>query len=219
MWDFIKDKFFSYSKLIDQLNTFTENTPDAVKLEQSEFQYVFNYGRTMLNHPDMGLMDELDGSVLCAHAAFTEDSDFILWKSKKGKDAFPIPLRGNKYEFQNKKCSNIKGELWKVRSQLLFELDKYMKNTILFERQMVNVIIPQRIFVRDKETHKILSQSFHVAGWQAWMYLGKEDIWGEHIDGGYKYGTCKRYREHKKFIPKEPLFNTYYYFTLREYDE
>ena len=207
------------AEVVQEASKYQDYSPDIVKLEQKEFQYVFIYGRNMRGHPDESIMLELPGSDLCVHSVFTEDANFILWRAKKGMGSFPIPLRGSRRDCELNKCTNIKGQLWKVRSQMLFELDKYQQNTILFERQMVNLIIPQRVVVQDKDTRRILVQSFHVVGWSAWMYLGVPDIWKEHIDVGFKYEPCTRYQEMKRYAPKEPLFDTYYYFGLAEYYE
>lgn len=214
-------------------------TPDIQELETRERHLVFEYGTAMRGYRNSDLLNGF------LYTAFTNPNvgKYSLWKKKLGPMSFPIALP---ISFRDTPLRAIKGELHAIRPTQFIELDKYMLNTVQFERVRVNVVIPysQRLFIKDRAKLEELMggplnirrdglNTYSDAGSEviykgmlklkAWMYIGLQDYWvtdGEPLDAGYIFEPVQHYvhcRETPGYQPTRP--DNYYYFSKKEYDK
>jgi len=145
--------------------------------------------------------------------AFTLGENWVLWKKKLGVGTFPIALR---IPFEMTQTGRIKGELFKVNSSRILELDEYKSNGVEFRRKRVEVLIPyrhiKRIVNRDHNYEQVITD--HVAKLEAWMYIGRYKYWQDFLDAGYHFKPCKIYEPGRLILPGK-----YYSFTDLEYDD
>jgi hypothetical protein len=76
--------------------------------------------------------------------------------------------------------AKIKGELWLVKPSVFIELDKYMMNTVRFQRTRISLEIPLKE-ITTKGVRRIITEQ------EAFMYIGITDVWEPLLDGGYLF--------------------------------
>ena len=202
-------------------------TPDAPILERTEHQWVFLYGNLMRGRRDYKVIKE--NSTFRAHG-LTENS-YHMWKKKLGEESFPIALEkndpwdatpyteGDKLINKFEQNAYIKGELHKVDSSLMFELDKYFLNGVEFFRKQITIDIPTTRISSQGVTRRIRSLK------NVWIYLGIPEYWygmgqdwacytnnktkWDTIDHGFLFEPVKIYSGRPELPP-------YYYFATTE---
>jgi gamma-glutamylcyclotransferase (GGCT)/AIG2-like uncharacterized protein YtfP len=188
-----------------------ENRPrswDAWKLEQYIWQPVFIYDQLMRKHR-MNHLLENHSQFQCT--AYTWGSNWTLWKKRLGLGTFPIPLR---IPMTGVEQGRIKGEIYKVRSSRIIDLDEYKLNGVEFRRKKVDLLIPyrrQQRIVNEDHNYETINTDL-VAHVEAWMYVGRYKYWQDFIDAGYNFKTCKIYEPHGSL-----LIGKYYSFSNQEY--
>lgn len=101
----------------------------------------------------------------------------------------------------------LRGELWLVPSQTIFELDKFYGNGLFFQRVEIDCT-----HHRHKTYQSLTHDRMHVTSdvqrkLKAWIYLGIPEAWN--VDAGYNW-TPLRLRKSKN---KEP--HAFYYHSFR----
>jgi hypothetical protein len=164
-------------------------TPDATKLEEKSWQPLFVCCNLQKGGDEHHIVDgnyqekdELGGS--CNPYVYTEDR-WELWKHKTGSRVYPIPLRtkakgadlqtNEKQSPYSVRAARIKGRIFKIRSDVLFVLDRERHNGVVFNREKVGILHPYRYLGASIYGMARLSHEFVHPG-TAWMYVGT-DYW------------------------------------------
>jgi hypothetical protein len=186
-------------------------TWDAAQLQQYPWQLVFVYDQMMRRHRMHHLLKD---DAVYQGTAFTMGSNWVLWKKKLGQGTFPISL---KKTFFNIETGRIRGELYKVWSSRVLDLDEYKVNGVEFRRKKVELLVPYRHIDRilnADHNYEIVSTDL-VAKVDAWMYMGRLKYWEDFLDAGYSgVVPCQIYRPASSL-----LIGNYYSFNLTEYDD
>lgn len=212
------------------LKDFIRFTPDAPELERSQFHFVFFYDCMMRGRPEYIKMNP--PTEFRTHG-FT-DQTFHMWRKKLGLESFPIALEkndpndttpwadGNRFINRFEQNARIKGEIHKIPTNFMFDLDKHYLNSVEFIRKRVRIEIPwkqKRTFDRTTSTIE------KVRYYDAWMYVGNPEYWyglgdgwscykpkdqgWDTIDGGFLFEPVKIYNGRSEYPP-------YYYYSLLE---
>jgi len=197
------DKFLNYWRAS------TEYTPDVARLQTREKWWLFVYGEEMMRHAKnvelLGLCEPMCGANTL--------ENFSMWNVLQGADSYPIALE-KKLEVEEQPWfktrhelpwTKIRGELYLVPPQMLFRLDNYKRNGVVWERKRAHIIIPSRSqrFMGIPKRDDI----------KAWMYTGKTDYWADMINDGVQYNNM--FKPVRNFYNKN-LGHSYYYYTLAE---
>lgn len=196
-------------------------TPDMGYLELSEFQLLFvpDVLRTGYVH-----YDKTEGVLLCG--GYTE-KNFAHWYQQVGDERIGIPMRQDvdsplRYM---PPALKIKGELQAVLSSRFDVVDTHMRNTHLFRRQRMNILVPYRKRTKNtddlgNELPKALQGKDHIVDGpkrvyiiRAWMYVGIPEYWNDLLDAGFRgFKTVNHYESRfnpwlKRYydFPKHPL--------------
>lgn len=197
-------------------------TPDAPLLETKEAWTVLVYDDLQAHHPrhhkllsvgginPNGKKDELI-------YAYSLDS-FVMWKFKDKERTFPVivdnaPSRFGvmqEWDTVSPYRHHIKGQLWNVGYQGIIELDEHYRNTVEFERRALHLvyIYAEEIVGEDGGISVSMRKEYMI---QAFVYVGIQKFWDQHMDG--------RYVPVKVFPRRDHLTPPYYFFTKKEYDQ
>jgi len=194
----------------------TKFTPDVYYLEMFRRHWVFIYDTRMSIHNGPGLEGTNEG------VAWTK-RDYVLHKKELGKDSYPIALRSSRVvdipPWRDPSPGDpfkIKGELWLLTTDQLFELDKEKENGQAFLRKRISVLAPDR----PKRTFQP-SQNYPfsdepvIKEIRAWCYEGNPDIWRPLITEGQLFRAAKIYRPNTQ----RPDIPFYYYFSQTELND
>lgn len=187
-------------------------SPDAWKLELQEFQHLLVY------QPYEEIKDLVEASIPTA-VAFTQDAEFGMWKHTDEHMSHPLVMRVSKPKRPQKHVSRftmepgrIRGQLLAIRPYQLFELDTFMMNGVLYQRELVKVEIPYRQVLFVNKPDLITTGVQHFTELEAWMYLGVPDMWDQHMDGGFNYPKMPLRDPSKTNKKKVKPFYAYYDF-------
>ena len=197
MWPFKKTLFKDQKTINDLIPKIqeVEYTPDFMWLERHRWCLLFLYDES--SPKNMCINPE----VLYRGKAFTEVSEWTLWKKKLGTATFPIALRNAGISHNRR----IKGNIFAVRPSLFWNgLDSLFENTIEFSRERVKILRPRR----QGNEQFIDKLTCH-------MYVGKNDYWINQIDNGYQFGIVKAFNPKVNWIDGY-TFGSYYSYTHLE---
>lgn len=220
MWPF-KKKYptLDLSKVADA-NDALRYTYDAPLLETQRRWLVFVYDGFQMHHPLHKKIVEL-GALNMNKDVNRDDpvhgytvSRMVLWKHM-GKRVFPVPLYGVHKHFQNRPKWDltggqgfaVKGQLFSLDWKGIAELDEFYKNGVEYQRHRVHVLIPYHYELEDTDG-RISTSLRHETIINAYMYVGVQSYWDEHLDGSFA--------PVKVFPPKRGN-PPYYWFTNLEY--
>jgi hypothetical protein len=185
---------------LSQIKDENQFTPDLPILEQYEHQLMFLYNECKPGLPNHKLVEE---SCVPLATAFTRP-EFSLWKKRLGKKSFAMALKEDSKEAPFRR---IKGDLVLLETSRFKELDKYMSNTVYFNRVRTTVEVPYtRIDTRGNQ--QMVTQSI-----KAWMYVSSLTV--EEIAPKQTYSVI--YFPVTVFNNKNTLNAEYYCFTKEEY--
>jgi hypothetical protein len=192
------------------------NTPDSGELYEKDYHLVFFYDQ---------LMSKRDEHWLVKDHALYNGPDIVTWRGftvlnhglwvhdlRSHKTAIPLSVTDadrKDWEDNNPTGSRrappakVKGELYLVRPELLFLLDKDKQNGVEFERKRVLVRIPYRkvVWVKDPSLHpdnpekleSVHTSSFETKLVHPWMYVGVDDYWAPRLDSGYHFTPAETF--------------------------
>lgn len=203
-----------------------EYTPDIAKLEQRKYHLLFVCDDCMRRH---GRNEEFLSEDTYRMAAFTSDDELSMWKKIAGTQSFPVPIKGYRWNElrsveekreQSTKISvmnlnatrtgRIKGELYKVSTKTLVNLDNHRLNGVQFERQRVKVIIPYRY----QSGHVGVDDQEFVQTAKAFMYMGILDFWAPLLPTKmFEKVTDYEAARRKSY---DHTIRNYYYYSLHE---
>lgn len=159
------------------------NTPDRLLLDQQDAVLVFEYGELQHGMPRHQI---LNNSELLS-AGFT-DERFFMWTYRDGDDSFPI---ATKFTTPNAPKTRLAGELYKVKSWHVSNLDNYRRNGVHFKRKLSRILLP----CVDK-----IGRPEHVI---AWVYVGT-DVWNKKIEWDTSF---YRGRDGAVFFPPQRIMD------------
>lgn len=171
---------------IEAQNKTAEHTPDWWNISQFRHQLFFAYGNDM---PERREYDNLIGNqgVKRYGSAYTA-KNMTVFSFDDGTDNthFPIAFEEEfKYNSPRAPYSILKGELLGIPTENLLKLDNYYANRTVFMRKRTTLILPV-IDKRYNNSRVAESEGYAIA--PAWIYVGIEQYWSEHMDAGY---TCR----------------------------
>jgi len=170
----------------------SETTPDILLLEQKANHLMFLYCDRQTTHSN---------SVLADHVwnGFTERR-FMLWM----RDGLGLPIALSPIkEFRTVPSLPIRGEVVRMSTKELVELDQERGNGVQFKRVREKISIPheQLTYTKDRSSMEQLHGKPYVRGdfyplpctttIEAWMYVARNKHWADEIDGGYKFKLAK----------------------------
>lgn len=176
-------------------------TPDLWKLQRRERHLVFLYNECQEGqYADqmLGINSEK------LYAASTKDT-FVLWKKKLGLETFPIMLpiepseRFGRSSFLGKPA-RVTGQIFRVPPMVIKELDSYVLNTVQFERQRIEVIVPYR-----RKSEGLRHTHYEV--FKVWVYVGRKEFWKEQLDANKIF-----FDRVTLYTAKDENIGDYYYF-------
>lgn len=202
-------------------------SPDMGWLEEQEFQLLFV---TDTMRSGYAHYDKTEGTVLCG--GYTE-KNYAFWLQEIGDQRTGIPIRQDKDSLLRyvPPALKIKGEVQAVLSSRFDVIDTHMRNTQLFRRQRINVLVPYRMRTREtddlgrelpialkpymgSDEQIIVDNPMRVYIIRAWMYVGIPDYWNDLLDAGFRgFKTVNHYESRMKRpwllryydFPKHPL--------------
>lgn len=184
-------------------------TPDLWQLERQDWCLLFLDDDFQEKHPNHSIIQPYLQPGL-AWPAYTQDTDWNMWRVKNGQKSYPVPLINH---FPRLIHGRIRGTIVAVRPQAFIQLDKHRLNRLVFLRFRQTFLVPYRNRVISSIGEiKSDEQVQHV---RAWMYMGLPKFWDTKIDGGYSFQQV----QHFQFNPKPWKWNpgVYFNFTLNEY--
>lgn len=200
-------------------------TPDMGWLELSEFQLLFVTDNLRVGYPkyDVG-----QGTLLCG--GYTENN-FAYWLQDIEGHRLGIPMRQDKDSVLRyvPPALKIKGEIHAVLSSRFDVIDTEMRNTRVFRRQRMNILVPYRMRTKNTDDlgrplpialNKYMGEGedYIVDGprrvyiIRAWMYVGLPDYWNNLLDAGFRgFKTVNHYESRMQ----RPWLLRYYDFPKR----
>lgn len=202
-------------------------SPDMGWLEEQEFQLLFCPDNFRSGYAHYG---KTEGTVLCG--GYTE-KNYAYWCQQIGDARTGIPIRQDKDSVLRyvPPALKVKGELQAVLSSRFDVIDTHMRNTEVFRRQRVNILVPYRmrtknvtdlgtelprvLQARDENAPDyVLEGPLRVYIIRAWMYVGIPEYWNDLLDAGFRgFKTVNHYESRMKRpwllryydFPKQPL--------------
>ncbi len=172
-----------------QEDTTGVHSPDILLLEQKLYHLVFLYCDRQYKHPrEMKDVDHL----------WTAETQrpYLLWKHDLGKLSYPIATKAL-FKHRRIPVLPIRGEIVKMSTAQLVELDREKRNRVQFNRVRVPLTVTVEL-VKDTQTRieeGLYSPGPYLRGdkqkqriqynGEAWMYVGHSPYWLELIDGGF----------------------------------
>lgn len=209
------------------------HTTDVLRLQQRANWLVFLYCDMQHKHPRA--IDQSD----LVWEGFTKDH-YTMWKNDLGKLSHPVL-----FDFDRRLSSvshnKVRGEVVRMRTNRLIELDAERQNGVQFQRVRVQISVPHFALVPDKGHTSILRKFEYQKGdyvkvpceqliW-AWMYISKPDFWLEDLRkvSKIKVTTAGRRNDEallvldnkvvssaKRHLPNNENNEPYYYFAPTE---
>lgn len=194
--------------LIDMWKQRTLHTPDANILSNYTNHFLFVYDRLMEGRDEFAVIEDFSEPVA---TGFTEKL-FCTWRKNLGSLSFPIALEAtkeweipswadvavNKGWFKNAPPAIVKGQVFCLGHERIFELDKHYKNMRQYNRKRVLIQVPFR--------YDSNSSNDYICRLWAWMYVGSSEHWEDQLDAGMFFTPVR------VFTPKNQLITPYSFF-------
>jgi hypothetical protein len=230
-----KSELASWQEEVEEKNKYT---PDVPHLFTKWTWLLFVCDEMKRDHRNAIMLSDVFGPAirLPLAPAFTKP-EFSMWKKKLGKESYPVPLQGitegpGPHKITSAKLTNMKpkdkvdipqrsirGELYVVTPERILKLDKYKENTVVFARKQVEILVPHIYTVRNSYATSI--QKYSCTTLPAWMYVGINSYWEDHIDGGFQFSLVNT--DQQESLTSYGLYdfidNPYYNFTSDQYTD
>lgn len=164
-------------------------TPDTWNIENSPMQLLFLPCELQTAHIRADLVA---GKGAKLWMGFTKQ-EFTLCRDRENDSAL----------FLDEPRHPVKGEIWKILSSQMTELDKYKKNGVGCIRKWIDVQIPYTRFVPKNRTIKGQSET---ADMGMWAYINPSEYWKDKLDGGFRYPSIRLFK------PNNPFLKPFYYY-------
>lgn len=152
-----------FKDICDEARTQSSKTWDAPFLYRKKNHLVLLYGQQRLGFPEH---EEIKFNVQYVGQAVTHSQNFVMYNKRQGDASYPVALR----ELFSAERGAIRGDLFLVKTPVMFDLDDIYANGVHYTRVKVPVVQPFQF----ERTDKIISEwKFHTDR-QAWMYIGTQ---------------------------------------------
>lgn len=208
----IRQQFMEYAH---EKFSYNAHTPDLQALSRKKSHRVFLYGESMCSISGAHTIEEFGKRQATAFSV----RKFELWKKKLGRSSFPFALEPH---FKTVQAQSLKGELWKMTTEGLLDLDFSLRNGVEFQRVRAMFSIPYRevVFLKNRLVTKepgeepsyqsiVTSNEPRVMHVSAWVYVGVSSYWVPQVDGGYLTSPVSRFKSKR-------TGEQYYFFTNAE---
>lgn len=193
------------------------HTPDIMLLEQQAHHTVFLYCDRQMRH-----VRALDGAELLWEG-FTKNQH-LFWKHDVGQLSHPIATNAIP-AFKRSPFLPVRGEVVKVSTQRLVQLDVEKENRVQYRRVKVFITVHLHKMVETMERSRM--EAVHGTPFmrgdrypipvhytvEAWMYIGVAKYWTPLLDGGYLFKEGKIITPNKSKMDE----NRYYFFPPNGY--
>lgn len=184
---------------IDSFFAEVSMTPDCGELEESAYAPLFVYDNMMEGLKDFSLIQP---HIEDRWTAYTRDH-FALVKERLGSNSYPVMLEkglsssyevfpeqdnGNKKgvaEWEIIKKFRVRGQLVKIDSKRIKQLDIARQNGVQFDRKRIKVNIPFRTSGWSKQHGRGFLSEPMVAHVWAHAYVGRDEYWREQLESLY----------------------------------
>ncbi len=150
-------------KRFEDIASNTPDTPDKPELQLFDDHYVFIYDARKWGY---NLGHTLESQQLCSTFVRTYDRDFEMYKACNVRGPQAVAMKG--LSKTQPGLAHISGELYLVKTEMIYRLDSLYMNGTAYDRKKVKVYLP----TEKDEKKKIL---------EAWMYIGNDDYWYSRI--------------------------------------
>lgn len=154
--DLTKEDFAKWMQASLDDNYYTDDGPELFK---KQFHYVFVYGTLKKGFSRFNTLANANAEPV--GPAMTVGDNYIMYRTDN-KYPYPVILHTN----VPSTAGRIQGEVWKVPTKLLFELDFIESNTEMYHRTEIPVEV---LIGRDRKPVKMI----------AWAYIGCNAFWRE----------------------------------------
>lgn len=192
-----------------------KHTPDVKELEKKVAHLMFFPCDMQKGKPNSWCLDEAYHYA----PAYTKER-FHFYRKNLGNESFPIPLRSEKkpdpipkiIHVAEPPLARIRGSLlWVPTKTIIEDLDKYRQNTVEFRRERIQVIIPYKEMLaqrnRDDGTPLLFLTNEQVKVEHALAYVGINSYWEEYLDAGALFSPVKtQISRAKKWLKGEEFY-------------
>lgn len=198
MWfrSFRKPRELTFEEKFNQHDTGVFMTPDAPAMEAQKDHLVFIYDEMMKDRPEDAIISHLIISSMGPGLALVSVETYVN-KTTGKVIAFPAH-NGSRPIWSDKKGSYsapIRGHLFLMKSNSIFELDSIYGNNVYYRRSQETC---------EAWNNKVKNKPYLEI---AWIYLGIPERWD--IDGGYEWEPLKI--NHRNHFTEED----HYYYSSR----
>jgi hypothetical protein len=209
----------------DWFNQYCLNfTPDLAEIESTRTHHMVFICDTMMD----GCKDRLFLTSATEHQAYAYTAlQMVLWRERTDHVHRVIPILEPRPFARLGWCdppkratrkiisAPIRGQILKIPTEVLIELDKLKQNGIMFQRTKMLVSIPAvRSFAKKDGTMEEAPEKIYKV--YTWMYVGNNDYWDNHIDGGFSFTPARIIQPRQTKTPpwteKTPWRNGFYYY-------
>lgn len=213
-------------QFLQRIEAERDRSPDLTKLQSRKYRAFFIYDTLMKGRKDFHLIEpfilqtdpEGDSTV---YNAYTNDRFEVWQRTRDDGYSFPVALRTGsptaKNDFSQKGgnsvgSARVKGKLYLIDTSVINSLDNIKANRLVFERELVDVLIPYKT----RTIHKESLKSIHISDElpqivRAQMYVGINEHWEPMLDGGYEFQPVQLFRPNQAKV-WNPEHEPYYYF-------
>jgi gamma-glutamylcyclotransferase (GGCT)/AIG2-like uncharacterized protein YtfP len=132
-------------------------TPDGPLLYMHEFQYIFVYGTLKHGFSRNTTLATNKGEII--GPAHTLAQGYSMHRTSS-KYTYPVILS----EVDKQKRGSVQGEVWKIPTRLIYDLDFIESNGEMYDRRKIGVEV---LLGKQRKPHKMV----------AWAYIGRNDFW------------------------------------------
>lgn len=217
----VKKEEIPPSEWLHQASEEVRFTPDNALLEQADWQIFFIHDdmkEGMRNHAKIKSF-----GVKLLEGTTQEGFTFYIHKFADDGSSLDIPVAVTRQttdkiipwaDQKGAPSAHIRGDVYRIRSSHVKELDKFRENGVQFLRRRVKIRVDYRDRVAFKDRGTIVNfakdyLNHHVSRAvvtspiektefiEAWMYVGPSEYWEEQIDAGLNFEPVKLVRDKK----------------------
>lgn len=219
MWPFKKKIIAPPRKLIVEMSQSLQYSPDAAFIETRSPWILFvcdDLMFSMRKHQVLLQAGAKRADPNQNHVYAYTSASYVFWKYNAGLNSFAVPVDTPPANYINRpvwdttgpQAHKIKGEVYKISPEGIFELDEYYRNTLEYERRHILIVVPYHYEVEFPDGFLSVSlRNEWVA--HAIMYVGRQSFWNNVLDGSFE--------PVHKVTPKNNDHPIYYSYTRNEY--
>jgi hypothetical protein len=173
-------------RVIDECTRENAYTPDMWRLERHGWNLLFVYNEMLPGHKMHHLLErkgEVEDSMFYG---YTHDR-YVMWKHKLGVQSTPLILKVEDI-FKGSPLAPVKGFLYGVRPEVFYQLDLYMQNGVLFDRQRIIIDVPYRE-INNFDRRNV--SELKIERVEAYAYIPYAAYWEDALDAGMYFAPVR----------------------------